>query len=203
MWGKEGKKDDKWTGLLSEDEIKTLAPWKSYDKPRQCIKKQRHHFTDKGLCNQSYGFSSSHVWMCELDHKEGWTLKNGCFWTVVLKNTLESPFDYKEIKPVNLKGNQPWIFPRRSDAETPIIWPPDVKRWFIGKDLDAGKDWGKKENGMTEDEMNGGHHRVNGHESEQTPGDGEGQRSLVCCSPWNYQELDMTERLNNKFRTGI
>ena len=106
---------------------------------------------------KSYDFSSSHVWMWELDYKESWALKNWCFWTVVLEKTLESPLDYKEIQPVNTKGNQSWIFIRMTDAEaeTPILWPPDVKSWFFGKDPDAGKDWGQEEKGTTEDEMAG------------------------------------------------
>ena len=115
----------------------------SSDKPRQCIKKQRHHFADKGLSSQSYGFSSNHVWMCELDHKEGWVPKNWCFWNVALEKTLESLLNCQEIKPVNPKGNQPWIFIGRTDAEAeaPLLWPPDVKSQLIGKDPDAGKDW--------------------------------------------------------------
>ena len=120
-----------------------LAPWKkSYDQPRQCIKKQRHYFPDKGPYLQSYGFPSSHVWVWELDHKEGWALKNRCFWTVVLEKTLESPLDCKEIKPVHPKGNYPWIFIRRTDAEVeaPIVWPSDAKSLLIGKDPHAGKD---------------------------------------------------------------
>ena len=121
-----------------------LAPWKeSYDKLRQHIKKQRQHFTDKDLCSQSYGFSSSHVWMWELDYKEGWVLKNWCFWIVVLEKTLESPLVCKEIKLVNPKGNQPWIFSDAED-EVPILWPPDAKSRIIGKDPDAGKDWRQK-----------------------------------------------------------
>ena len=116
--------------------------------------------------SQSYGFSSSHVPMWELDHKEGWVLKNWCFCTVVLEKTLESPLDYKEIKPVNPKGNQPWIFIERTDAEAPIIWPPDVKSWLIGKEsADAGKDWREKEKESAEDEMA---RRLNGYEFEQT-----------------------------------
>ena len=121
------------------------APWKkSYDKPRQYIKKQRHYFTNKGPYSQSYGSSSSHVQMWELDHKQGWMPKNWCFQTVVLKKTLESPLDCKEIKPVHHKGNQSWIFIGRTDAkaEAPILWPPDAKSWLIEKDLDAGKDRG-------------------------------------------------------------
>ena len=104
------------------------APWKkSYDKPKQCIKKQRHHFANKSLYNQSCRFSSSHVWMWDLEHKEGWALKNWCFWTVVLEKTLESPLDCKEIKPVHPEGDQSWIFTGRTDAETPLLWPPDAE----------------------------------------------------------------------------
>ena len=123
---------------------------------------------DKGPYSQGYGFSSSHVWMWQLDHKESWALKNWCFWTVVLEKTLESPLDCKGIKPVNPKGNQPWIFIGRTDAkaEAPIVWPHDVKNWLIGKDPDAGKDWTQEENEMTEDEMVGSHHQLNGHEFE-------------------------------------
>ena len=120
-------------------EIKRYLLWKkSYDKLRQCIKKQRYHFANSQSCSQSYDFSSSHVWMWELDHKEGWVPKNWCFRTMVLKKTLESPLDCKEINP---KGNQLWIFIGRTDAEaeTPILWPPDVKNWLIGKDPDNGK----------------------------------------------------------------
>ena len=117
------------------------APWKkSYDKPRQHIKKPRHHFADKGLFSQSCGFSSRHIRMWELDHKEGWTQKNWSF-QIALEKTLESPLDCKEIKPVNPKGNKPWIFTGRTDAEVPILWLSDAKSQFIGKDPDAGKDW--------------------------------------------------------------
>ena len=119
--------------------------------------------TNKGLSSQSYGFPSSHVWMWELNHKEGWAPKNWCFWTVVLEKTLESPLDSKEIKPVKPKRNQPWIFIGRT--ETPILRPPHVKSWLIGKYADAGRDWGQKK-GMTEDEMAGWYHRLDGHESE-------------------------------------
>ena len=118
-----------------------LAPWKkNYDQPRQHIKKQRYYFADKGPSSQSYGFSSSHVWVWELDHKEGWVLKNCYFWALVLEKTLESPLDRKEIKLVNPKGNQSWIFTGRiaAKAEAPILWPPDAKSWLIRKDLDAG-----------------------------------------------------------------
>ena len=124
-------------------------------KPRQHFKKQRQHFADKGLHNQTCGFSSSHIWMWELDHKEGSMPKNWCFWTVVLEKTLESPLDYKKIKPVNPKGNQSWIFIGRTDAEaeTPVLWLPDEKSWLIGKDPEAGKDWGQEQKQATEDEM--------------------------------------------------
>ena len=163
-----------------------LAPWKkSYDQPRQHIIKQKHYFTEKGSASQSYGFSSSHIWMWELHYKESWTLKNWCFWTVVLEKTLDSPLDCKEIQPVHPKGNQSWIFIGSSDveAETPIFWPADVKSWLIWKDLDAGKDWGQEEKGMTEDEMVGWHQWLNGHKFEQTLEDSEGQRSLAWCGP--------------------
>ena len=148
------------------------------------IKKQRHYFADKDPPSQSYGFSSSHVWMWELDHKESWASKNWCFWTVVLEKTLESPLDCQEMKPVSPKGNQSWIFTRRTDAqaEVPILWPPDGKSWLIRKDPDAGKDWRQEETGMTEDEMVRWHHWLNWHEFEQALGDGEGMGSLACCS---------------------
>ena len=176
-----------------------LAPWKkSYDHPRQLIKKQRHYFSNKGPSSQSYGFSSSHRWMWELDHKASWVPKNWCFWTVVLEKTLESPLDCKEIQPVNRKGNQSWIFTGRTDAEAeaPILWPPDVKNWLLGEDSDAGKDWRQEEKGMKEDEMVGWHHQLYGHECEQALGVGDGQGSLVCCSPWGCKESDTTEWLN-------
>ena len=132
----------------------------------QCIKKQRHHFADKGLYSQSYIFSSSRVWMWELDYKQSWALKNWCFWTVVLAKILESPLDCKEIQPVHPKGNHSWIVIGRTDveAEMPILWTPDAKSWVFWKDPDAGRDWGQEEKGTTEDEMAGWHHRLNGHE---------------------------------------
>ena len=146
-----------------------LAPWrKSYDQPRQHIKKQRHYFANKGLPSQGYGFSSGHLWMWELDHKESGVPKNWCFWTVVLEKSLESPLDYKEIQPVHPKGDQFWMFIGRTDAEaeTPILWPPDMKRWLIGKDPDAWKDWRQEVKRMTKDEMVGWHHRLDEHEFE-------------------------------------
>ena len=177
-----------------------LALWKkSYDKSRQHIKEQRHHFADKGLYNQSYGFSSSHVLMWELDHKEDWAPKNWCFQAVVLERTLESLLDCKEIKPDNPKGYQPWIFIGRTDGETEasILRPPDAKSQFIGKNPDAGKDSGLEENGVTEKETVGWHHRLNGLEFEQALGDSEGQGSLACYNPWSCKGLDTTEWLNN------
>ena len=149
----------------------------------QCVKYQRHHFADKGPYSQSYGSSSSHVRMRELDHKEGWVQKNWCFGTVVLEEILDSPLESKEIKPVNSKGNQPWILSGRTNA--PILWPPNANSRLIGKDLDAGKDRRQKEKRVTEDEMVGWHHRFNGCELGQIPADGEGQGSLACCSPWD------------------
>ena len=146
------------------------------DQHRQHIEKQRHYFAHKDLSSQNYSFFSSHVWMWELDHKEGWAPKNWCFWTVVLEKTLESPLDCNEIQPVHPKGDQSWI--------------------FIGRDSDAGKDRRQEETGMTEDEMVGWHHWLDGHHFEQAPEVVDGQGSLVCCSPWGYKELDTTERLN-------
>ena len=143
-----------------------LAPWKkSYDKPRQPVKKRRHYFTGKGPSSQRYCFSSSHVWMWGLGHKESWALKNWCFWIVVLKSSL----DCKEIKAVHPKGHQSWIFIGRIDAEVeaPILWLSDPKNWFLRKDPDAGKEWMQEENGTTEDEMVGWHHYLDGHEFEQ------------------------------------
>ena len=165
---------------------------------RQHIKKQRHYFAAKGLYSQSYSFSSSDVWMWGLDHKESWALKNWCFWTVVLEKTLESPLDCKEIKLVNPKENQPWIFIGRTGAEakTPILWPPDAKNWLIGKDPDFGKGWRWEGKGTTEDEMVGWHHWLDGHESEQALGAGDRQGGLACCSPWGCKKSDTTERLN-------
>ena len=143
-------------------------------------------------------FSSSHVWIWELDHKEGWAPKNWCFWTVVLEKCLESPLNCKEIQPVHPRGNQPWIFigSTHAEAEAPILWPPDVKNWLVWKDPDAGRHWGQEENGTTEDEMGGWHHWLDGHEFEWTPGVGDGQGGLVCCFSWGRKESDTTERVN-------
>ena len=151
----------------------------------------------RGLSSQSYGFSSGHVWMWELDYKESWVPKNWRFWTVQLK-TLESPLDCKEIQPVHPKWNQSWIFIGRTDAETetPILWTPDGKNWLMWKDPDAGEDWRWDEKGTTEDEIVGWNHQLEGHEFEQAPGVGDGQGGLACCSPWGRKKSDMTEQLN-------
>ena len=179
---------------------KMLVPWKkSFDQPRQHIKKQRHYFGNKCPSSQSYGFTSSHVWVWELDDIESWAPKNWCFWTVMLEKTPESLLDSKEIQPLHSKGDQSWIlFIGKTDAEaeTPVLWPPDGKNWLIWKDLDAGKDWRQEEKGTVEDEMVGWHHRLKGHKFEQAPGVGDGQGSLVCCSPWGCKESDMTKRLD-------
>ena len=154
-WGNNGKSERFyfWAGakkslqmVTAAMKLKDACSWKkSYDRPRQHIKKQRHYFANKGPFSQSYGFSSSHVWVWELDYKENWAPKNWCFWTVVIEKTLASPLDCKEIKPVNPKENQPWIFIGRTDAEaeTPILWPPDAKNWLTGVE----KDWRQEEKG--------------------------------------------------------
>ena len=151
---------------------------------------------NKGSSSQGYGFSCGHVWMWELDCEESWAPKNWCFWTVVLEKTLESPLDCKEIQPVHSEGDQPWDFFGRNDAkaETPGLWPPHAKSWFIGKDSDAGGIGGRRRRGQ-QDEMAGWHHWLDGRESERTPGVGDGQGGLACCDSWGRKELDMTERL--------
>ena len=154
-------------------------------------------FPTKVHSSQGYGFSSGHVWMCELDYKESWAPKNWCFWTVMLEKTLESPLDCQEIQPVHPK-DQSWMFIERTDveAETPILWPPDSECWLIWKDPNAGKDWGQEEKGMTEDEMARWHHWLNGRESEWTLGVGDGQGGLACCNSWGRKKSDTTEELN-------
>ena len=136
--------------------------------------------------------------MWELDNKECWAPKNWCFWTVVLEKTLASPLDCKAIQPVHPKGDQSWVFTGRTnvEAENPILWPPHVKSWLIGKDPDSGRDWGQEEKGTTEDEMAGWHHWLNGHDFGWTLGVGDGQGGLVCCDSWGRKELDTTEQLN-------
>ena len=170
-------------------EIK-LAPWKkSYNKSRQLIKKQRHYFANKGLYSQHYGFSTSHAWIWELDHKEGWMPKNWYLWTVVLEKTIESLLDCKEIKPVNCKGNQSWIFIGRTDteAETPILWPPDAKSWLIRKDPDARKDWRQEEKGTRW--LDGITDAVDLSLSKLW----EMVKDRGGFSPWGHKESDMTD----------
>ena len=164
----------------------------------QCIKKQKHHFANKGLPSQSCGFSSSHVWMWELNHKEDSVPKNWWFRNVVLEKTLESPLGSKEIKPVNPKGNQSWIFIGRTDAEddTPTLWPHDAKSRLMGKTLKLGKIKGRGEG--AERGWDGWMASApNGHETEQTTGDSDGQGRPACSSPWGHKESDTTEQLNN------
>ena len=167
-----------------------LAPWKkSYNQPRQHIKKQRHYFANKGLSSQSYMVFPVVKYGCEgWDYKESWAPKNWCFWTVVLEKIL--------IQPVYPKANQSWIFTGRTEAETPILWPPDAKNWLFGKDPDTGKDWRREDKGTTEDEIVECLHHLDGHEFEQAPGVDDGQESLVCCSPWGHKESITTEWLN-------
>ena len=152
----------------------------------------------KVLLVKAMVFSSSHVWMWKLEHKESWMLKNWCFWTVVLDKIFESPFECKEIQPVHPKGNQSWVFIGSTDAEaeTLILWPCDAENWLTGKDPDAGKDWRHEDKGTTENEMFGWHHGVSGHDFEQALGVGKGQGNLACCNPWGCKELDMTKWLN-------
>ena len=161
------------------------------------IRKQIHYFSNKGPSSKGYGFSSAHVWMWKLDYEERWAPKNWRFWTVVLEKTLESPLDCKEIQPVHLK-DQSWVFIGRADAkaETPVLWPSHAKSWRIGKDSDAGRDWGQEEKGTTEDEMAGWHHQLDGRESEWAPGVGDGQGGLAFCDSQSLKESDTTERLN-------
>ena len=169
-----------------------LAPWKkSYDKPIQHIQKQRHYFVYKCQNSQSCSFPSSHVWMWELDNKKDWALKNWCLQTVILEKTPESLLDSKDIKSINTKGNQPWIFIRRTDAEAeaPTFWPRDVKSWLILKDPNAGKDWRQEEKRITEDEIVGWHWE-NSRRFWRTGKPGILQ-SMSC------KELDKTEQLNN------
>ena len=176
-------------------------------KPREHMKKQRHYFADRGLCSQSYGFSSTHVWMWELDHKEGWAPNSWCFWNVVLEKILESPFlDCKKIKPVSPKGNQSWIFTGRThaEAEAPILWPPDMKSWLIRKA--SGKAWRQEEKGMTEDEMVGWHHWVwVWASSSLTWVWASSMRWWRTGKPGMLQSMgsDMTEQLNNNKKCSI
>ena len=179
-----------------------LTPWKEgYDQPRQHIKKQRHYFVNKSLSSQGFGFPSSHVWMWELDYKEGWALKNWCFWTVLWNKTLESPLDCKEIQPVHPKGDRSVLGVHWKDwcwswnSNTFATWYEDLthlKSLWCWERLRAGGEGDE----TREDEMVGWHHRLNGHEFEWTPGVGDGQGSLACCDSWGHKESDRTEWLN-------
>ena len=172
---------------------KVMTNLDSVLKSRHIVLLTRVHI-DKAM----YGLPSGNIWLWELDCKEGRTPQNWYLRTVMLEKTPENPLDSKEIKPINLKGNQPWIHIGRTDAEAPIFWSSDVNSWLIGKVPDARKDWGQKEKRRIEDEMLGCHHQCNGHELGQTSGDGEGQGGLVCCRSWGGKELDTTGQLNNK-----
>ena len=179
---------------------KMIPSWQeSCDKLRQCVEKQRHSSADKGPYRDGCGLPSGHIQLWELDCKEGRMPNNWCLWTVVKEKTPESPLDNKEIKPVNLKGDQPWIFTGRTvaEAEAPVFWSSHVNRQLNGKVPDAGRDWGQNEKRASRDEMAGWHHWCNEHEFGQIPAEGEGQGSLACCSPWGCKELDTTGWLNN------
>ena len=179
---------------------KTLVSWQeSNDNLRQCVEKQRHYFADKRPYSQGYGLPSGHLQLWELDCKKGRTPKNCCLWPAVLEKTSESLLHSKEIKSVNLKGDRPWIFTRRTDAEAeaPGFWSSDGNRKLIEKIPDAEKDWGQNEKRASEDETAGWHHRSNEHELGQTLGDGEGQGGLACSSPWGCKESDITGWLNS------
>ena len=169
-----------------------LAPQKeSHDKCRQHIKNQRYHFADKGPYSQNYSFSSSHIRMWDLDIKKAEHQRTDAFETWCWRNSWKAP-GKQGIKLVSLKGNQPWIFIGRAKAEAPILWPPHAKSRLIGKDPDAGKDWGYERKGTTEDDIVGLHHWLNGCEFEQTLGDSEGQGNQACCSPWGHKKSDTT-----------
>ena len=177
-----------WTESILEIKLQSQYSWPQL----YWFKKQRYHFANKDSYSQSYVFSSSHVWMWELNHKEGWVLKNLCFQILVLEmKTLESPLESKEIKPVNPKEDQTWIFIGRTEAEAPIPWPSYMKSWLCGKDPDSKKGWRQEEKGPTEGQMIAWHHWFSGHEFEQTLVDS-GQGSLACCNPWGCKELDTT-----------
>ena len=165
--------------------------------PTYYIKKGRHCFANKGPFSQSYSFSSSHIQTGELDHKNSWAPKNWCSRTVVLEKTSESPLDRRKIKQVNPKGNQPSIFIGKTDAEAPVLWPPDGKNHLTGTDPDAGKDWGQEDEKATEDKMVGWHHKLNRREYEPTPGDSGWQRSLAGCSPRGCEESGTAYWLNH------
>ena len=173
-----------------------LAPWKkSYDQPRQYIKKQSHYFAHKGPYSQSYGFSSSHVWMWKLDHKESWVPQNWCFWTVMLEKTLESPWTTRRSNQSILKEiNQSWIFTGRTDAKADFGYLMQ-RTDSLEKTLMLGGIEGRMRRKRWQDEIVGWHHQLNGDEFEQALGVGDGQGGLVCCSPWGHKESDTTEWL--------
>ena len=179
-----------------EIERRLLLGWKVMTNLDSILKSR--DIANKDPSGQGYGFSSGHVWMWKLDCEESWVPKNWCFWSVVLEKTLESPLDCKEIQPVHPTGGQSWVFIGRTDAEaeTPVLWPPHAKSWLIGKDPDAGRDWGQEEKGTTGDEMAGWHYWLDGHKFEWAPGVGDGQGGLVCCDSWGHKESDTTEQLN-------
>ena len=188
-----------WAPITADGEIKRcLLLWRKAMTNRGSMLNSRDIILPTRVCLVKAMIFPVVMYGCELDHNESWALKNWYFWTVVLEKTLESPLDYKEIKLVNPKGNQSWIFIGRTDAEveSPILWPLDAKNWLIGKDPDAEKDWRQEEKGTTEDEMVGWHHQFNGPQFEQAPGVGDGQGSLACNSPWGHRESDTTEWLN-------
>ena len=174
--------------------MKAMSNVDNIFKSRNIILLTKVHIVKAMVC---FDFSCSHVWMWELDHKEGWALKNLCFQIVVLEKTLESTLDSKEIKSVNPKGNQPWVFIGKTDAEALILWPQEAKSWPTGKDPDAGKDWVQEGKGATKDEMVGWHCRVSGHEFEQAPRDSEGQGSLACCSSQQHCQTIVISMENN------
>ena len=186
-----GKQWKQWQTLFSWAPKSCSLEKKSTTNLESILKSR--DFANKALSSQSYGFSSSYVWIWELDHKEGWVLKNWCFQTVLLEKTFEILLDCKEIKPVNSTENQSWIFIGKTDAEASILWPSDVKNWLTGKDLDSGKGWRQEEKGMTEEEMVGWHHWLDGHEFEQAPGVGDRQGRLACYSPCGRKESDKTD----------
>ena len=208
-WQIEGGKQKQWQTFFSwttdgdcshEIKIYLLFRRKAMTNLDSILKKRVIILLKKGPYSQNYGFSSNQIWMWELDHKEGWALKNWCFQIVVLEKILERSLNSKENQPINLKENQPWIFIGSTGAEpeAPILGPPDSKRnWLIGKHPDPGKDWKQKEKGEGEDKTVRLHHWLNGCGSEQTPGVSGGQRSLACYSPWGHKESDTTQWLNN------
>ena len=176
----------------------TYSLKKSYDQPRQHIQKQRHYFASREPSSQAYVFSNGHVWMWELDCEESWAPKNWCFWTVVLEKTLENPLDCKEIHLVHSEGDQPWDFFGKNDgeAETPVLWPPHVKSWLIGKDFDAGRDRRQEEKGTTEDEMPGWHHWLYGREWTSGVGDGQGGLAMLWFMGSQRVRHDWVSELN-------